>query len=257
MSDPSPQFLLRLQSTFGGGASILILFHHLRRPLTVRQVALYCGVSAHSAGRHLQNLKNLGLVTYLGHKAGYELATVSLADPTFDPEQLLPDSAAVVVNHNLNTLTTTALTADSQSIPPAPANQPPKPAGQPNRRTAASQALKAEGVGEPKRSQLARLPHVTPEYIERWVKYLRQTRTEGYGPGLLIHLLQQGDDPPRLPSEKKKNSHPKSCSCRACVYGSYICPECFSHPCVCEPEETYVDEGIGALERRYLERHGQ
>jgi hypothetical protein len=56
-------------------------------------------------------------------------------------------------------------------------------------------ALRSSGIGEPKRSALARLPWITPAYIAAWKDHLHRRRR--LTPGLLICCLQSGDSPPQ------------------------------------------------------------
>jgi hypothetical protein len=57
--------------------------------------------------------------------------------------------------------------------------------------------LQKAGVGEPKLSSLACMPGLQAADIRAWVAHLRQRRGGEYHPGLLIHVLEMGDPPPR------------------------------------------------------------
>jgi hypothetical protein len=62
-------------------------------------------------------------------------------------------------------------------------------------------ALRSCGIGEPKRSALARLSWVTPDFIDKWKTHLR-----GRGKldtALLIHCLEGRDPPPEPEPEKE------------------------------------------------------
>lgn len=60
-------------------------------------------------------------------------------------------------------------------------------------------ALASAGIGEPKRSELARLEWVTPQAISAWESELRQRKRGRYTPGLLIRILESGEPPPVPP----------------------------------------------------------
>jgi hypothetical protein len=53
--------------------------------------------------------------------------------------------------------------------------------------------LKAHHIGEPVRSKLARLAWISPEWIDDWITILKDEQR--YSPGLLIHILREGDEP--------------------------------------------------------------
>jgi hypothetical protein len=85
------------------------------------------------------------------------------------------------------------------------------------------------GIGEPKRSSIAGLEYVTPQYIHAWHVYLEHLKGDAYRVGLLIHVLESGDPAPDV----RKNGHPLNCTCRECK--PLICPECHVYPCDCSP----------------------
>jgi len=62
--------------------------------------------------------------------------------------------------------------------------------------------LKAHHIGEPVRSKLARLEWISPEWIADWVAILKDEQR--YSPGLLIHILKEGDEPYTQEKPKKR-----------------------------------------------------
>lgn len=82
----------------------------------------------------------------------------------------------------------------------------PQAGSAPSARQALLTILAAAGIGEPTRSRLAALPHVTPAYVTAHAADLRR-RGKGGETGLLIHRLLQADPPP---------PHPTGCGCDAC-----------------------------------------
>jgi len=102
------------------------------------------------------------------------------------------------------------------------------------------QALQKAGIGEPKRSALAGLEHVTPEYVNAWEVNLKQVKGKRYTPGLLIYVLEKGDPAPPV----NANGHHPNCECDDCKYIMYrTCWYCKKYPCVCpsSPEDEEED----------------
>jgi hypothetical protein len=92
-------------------------------------------------------------------------------------------------------------------------------------------ALLAAGVGEPKRSELAALPHVSAEAVKAWELFLRKDKREDYRVGLLVHVLETGDPAPGL----YENGHLVGCKCPDCQrYAFWSCPDCGEYICQCE-----------------------
>jgi DNA-binding PadR family transcriptional regulator len=95
------------------------------------------------------------------------------------------------------------------------------------------QALRESGIGKnPRTEALARLPHITPEYIRAHFRNLSR-RAEGANPGLLISILEAGDPAPAL----KPNGHLADCYCDECLYGDLEADE---------PEPAGAPPAIGA-----------
>lgn len=132
----------------------------------------------------------------------------------------------VVVNTQANQkdrikLTTTKTTTNALVSNKAP---PDDPEWQRNR-----EALRQRGIIEPKRSELAHLPGMTPEFIRAWELHLQAASGREVSPGLLIHVLAQGEPPPEAPDP----DHPPDCACKLCLLGSFLCPDCLELPCIC------------------------
>lgn len=97
----------------------------------------------------------------------------------------------------------------------------PKPTSKPKPVNAeVYQALRKLGVGEPKRSQLARLPEITTQKVEEWEKLLRKRKGANYNPGLLVHVLESGDE--QLPTVRTRRDYARwENPCEKC--GRMIC----------------------------------
>jgi hypothetical protein len=94
-----------------------------------------------------------------------------------------------------------------------------------------NRALLEAGIGEPKRSSLARLTYLTPAYVKAWEMQLKKDKGARYSTGLLVHVLECGDPAPPL----NENGHLVKCHCAKCRQLDYSrCPYCGEDPCECE-----------------------
>jgi hypothetical protein len=204
-------------------AIVLLLLLRLGRPAGARELADILGLDEHTVAKYLRALGKLNLVVRTRHRGGYRLipdrTDLFGGDLTVNKLQLEPVNTA---GHIFNNQTTegilTAVVDQNYPEQPGP--------GQASRESL--EALRSLGIGEPKRSALACLAHVTPEYIRAWHAHLGYVKGEVYRPGLLIHVLETGDSAP----EVSENGHPLDCECSACA--PLICPQCNIRPCDCE-----------------------
>ena len=102
--------------------------------------------------------------------------------------------------------------------------------------------LSAAGIGEPKRTQLALLPHITEAYL---AAHLRKAKAEHTDTALLIHRLQHNDPAPDTSNVVE--------ACRKCwimVPFAAICAVCSrcGNCCECERERD-AHEAMDAAER--------
>lgn len=267
MHELSPNQLMKMQIGFDGKLAILILLARLPYPVSARGVARVFGISEHRAGRHLQQMLDLQWVHQVSARQGYVVnrdvlldilaietaaALLASAEP---PAAELPEGDAL--QHNAEPsrpvdvrivqqdATTTAFKPENQNrkkdsavvaaesvaaLRPAGSTGP--PAGHKSPRAPANHqrllsALADEGIGEPKRSQLAAMHHLDAEQVARWAAFLKAERGDRFTTGLLIHVLASGDPAP-VPR------HPHDCRCVECLLGPYLCQECRCEPCVCD-----------------------
>lgn len=107
-------------------------------------------------------------------------------------------------------------------------------------------ALDAAGIREPKRSQLARLEHVTPELVQAHVLLAKR---DGMPLGTAIHRIEFNWDVDLtiLKRDKNPNGHDRSCICRVCRDGRNSvamgthCPDCWKElnlACRCSESEN-------------------
>jgi hypothetical protein len=177
---------------------VLLLMKRLDRPLGAKQIAEILDLDQHSVASYLRTLARLNLVARSSYHRGYILLggrqRILGADPNVKISRLLP--------------------APLQELTPLAC------------------ALQEAGVGEPKRSALARLPGLTPAYVKTWETYLKVAKGPRYTPGLLIHVLETGEPaPPAQP-----NGHAEICGCDECRRLKYRrCPYCGAYDCDCVP----------------------
>lgn len=207
-------------------AIVFLLLLRLDLPAGAREPADTLGLDEHTVAKYLRMLGKLKLVVRTSYKGGYIL----VGDPqallgtrlTVNKLQFEPASSNdlnLKDQNNKNLLTEEVDQTKHENHPSAQASP------------GAGAALRSAGIGEPKRSALARLDYVTPKYIRTWQAHLKYVKGDAFSPGLLIHVLETGDPAP----EVSENGHPLDCKCRECnPLGSYLCPACFRHPCDCE-----------------------
>jgi hypothetical protein len=106
-------------------------------------------------------------------------------------------------------------------------------------------ALDAANIKEPKRSELARLAHVTPDLI---AAHVEAAKREGFPLGTAIYRIQYdwAVDLTIVKRSKSPNGHDRSCICRECrnsrdnvAMGTH-CPDCWktlNDECRCSESE--------------------
>lgn len=239
-------------------AIVLLLMLRLDRACGARELADILGLDEHTVGKYLRQLSKLNLVArsarfngYLALQSGRQLILGPRDSLSGGPSRL--DALAEATARNLQpaaTSTTTLIVeeeggeeeVDVETHPtvrkfqsgsrknPAAAGGSPEAPGSAEHAGVIAALLEA-GIGEPKRSALAALPHVTPTYVRAWEMQLKRDKGARYSTGLLIHVLESGD--PHRPVNER--GHLVDCGCPACRrLDSLICPDCWRYPCVCE-----------------------
>ena len=207
-------------------AIVLLLMLRLDRPAGARELADILGLDEHTVSKYLRTLGKLNLVVRTRYRGGYRLIPdrqdLFGGGLTVNKLQLEPVNTAGHKYYNQTTEHLLTAVVDQN-----PAEQPDP--GQASRESV--EALRLLGIGEPKRSTLERLAHVTPKYIRAWHAHLGYVKGEAYRPGLLIHVLETGDPPPKV----NELGHPLECKCRECQpVDPIICPQCNIRSCDCE-----------------------
>jgi len=206
-------------------AIVLLLLLRLDRAAGARELADLLGLDEHTVAKYLRTLGKLNLVVRTRHRGGYRLVPECQdlfgSELTVNKLQLEPVNTAGYKLLNQNTedlLSAVDQTSQDQHKPHQPFLD-------------TKESLRALGIGEPKRSMLARLEHVTPAYIQAGHAHLGHVKGDAYRPGLLIHVLETGDPAP----EVSENGHSLDCNCMECSpVDAFICPECHAILCDCE-----------------------
>ena len=239
-------------------AIVLLLMLRLDRACGARELADILGLDEHTVGKYLRQLSKLNLVArsarvngYLALQGGRQLILGRGDFLSGDPCRFDALAGATVKNLQPATAASTTLTVENggdeeeveagtkptaRLLQSGPRKRPAAAGGSPETPDSAERArviaaLLEAGIGEPKRSELAALPHVTPTYVRAWEMQLKRDKGARYSTGLLVHVLASGD--PHRPVNER--GHLVDCECPACRrLDSLICPDCWRHPCVCE-----------------------
>lgn len=205
-------------------AIVLLLLLRLDRPTGARELADMLGLDEHTVAKYLRILARLDLVVRTSYRGGYRLvpdrSSLFGGELTVNKLQLAPAATNGYILDNK--IKEDLLTAAAPGVP--------QRSDRGEYCVQAVETLRSIGIGEPKRSALARLDYITPEYILAWHRYLGYVKGDAYRPGLLIHILETGDPAP----EVNELGHPLECECGSCM--PIICPSCHSRPCFCEEE---------------------
>ena len=222
-------------------AVVLLLMLRLDRPVGAKEIAEILNLDQHTTARYLRSLSRLNLVARAGYHQNYIL---------LGGRQLILGEEPNVKNAHLPaTSTTTLIVRSKRSEGEVVVDRAPnvknahyevaktvRNVKDAHFKSTASepspllQALLEAGIGEPKRSALSALPHLTPAYVKAWESQLKTTKGDRYSPGLLIHVLECGDPAPPT----NAFGHVLRCRCPECERLKYlICPYCHAYPCEC------------------------
>lgn len=236
-------------------AVVLLLMLRLDRPVGAKEIARILNLDQHTAARYLRSLSRLNLVASAGYNQGYILLggrQLILGErPDVKNAHLPPTTTTLNIVRNERSEGEVGLESvrdvkNARHEPPKRAHdvkiarhEPAKPpcnvknahfTSTVSEPTPLLQSLLEAGIGEPKRSALSALPHLTPAYVKAWESQLKLTKGERYSPGLLIHVLECGDPAPPTNSF----GHVLRCRCPDCERLKYlVCPYCHAYPCEC------------------------
>jgi hypothetical protein len=230
----------------------------LDRQCGAREIADILGLDEHTVGKYLRQLSKLNLVArsaryngYLALQGGRQLILGRQEFLSSAPGQFGISAEAIGNNLQSANATSSSLMEEAEGdeeyvvaeVNPTvrkfqrgPGAEPAAAGGSLHAPDSAERArvlaaLREAGIGEPKRSELAALPHVTPTYVRAWEMQLKQDKGARYSTGLLIHVLKSGD--PHRPVNER--GHLVDCKCSTCRrLDSLICPDCWQYPCASE-----------------------
>lgn len=180
----------------------LLVIASIEAPIGETALAAACQVDRRTAHGWLVALADLGYLQRIKPHNGYTLTPHARAcfvenlpkigEILHNFVQFFPISPSVndasLSQSNIESLTESA-PSNGEKIPKLDDPLPISPE--------AFASLRSAGIMEPKRSALARLPWMSPDYIAGWKELL--SRRKRYSTGLLIHCLESGDPPPAAP----------------------------------------------------------
>lgn len=234
-------------------AIVLLILQRCDQPITAAEIATILGKDRHTIARYLRHLVELHLAVRVSYHGGYlfvdderapqaGLAKVKnkpdLSVININPTDLYPESLTTITAPHLDRVQKrtdrSKHTGRRERVGRTISRQP--DVQDTPERAVLRQALREAGILEPKRSTLLELPHLTPQVVKDWEKYLKLVKGDRFSTGLLIHVLETGEPPPAesaLPP-RNPNGHPKSCQCPQCQRLRFlICPYCSRYPCEC------------------------
>jgi len=233
-NDDLPDALFRTYARLCGLAWQDTLHHHTHLPqLSLEDLAILCHRQAHAMSLHLRQLRNLGLITYVGNKNGYlirildpsraEVSPVEAEQSFASTEQrfaLTEQSFASPMMYDavVDDIATGSKTQQQQqhhaeqrfASPEQRFASPEQRFASTEQRFASTEqteariranlaALSAWGVNPataPARA-VAAFPHLTPELIHAWGAELQQRAQVRNLPGLLLYTLRTTTQGPR------------------------------------------------------------
>lgn len=173
-------------------AVILMVIFRLGRPVGPNEISEILEIDRHTASKYMKSALSLGLLTRPNYHEGYTL--------TIDGKQLILGEPLAGISPVLPTTTVNKTLKDSNNLQSI--NQDKVIAEvvdidwRENPHYEANvQALKNAGIGEPSRSKLANLEHVTPEYI---LAHSELVKKENKNTGMLVHRIREGDPAPEI-----------------------------------------------------------
>ncbi len=180
-------------------AIVLLVMFRLDRAVGPVELSEILEMHRHTVSKHLNSALSLGLITRPHFRDGYMLTIegrqllLGVDNSVGNVDKFLPNVEILPPMSKLSTLgpTTTALINDNM-------NKKGEAEADPERRKnrhwdSNVQALKAAGVGEPSRSTLADMDHVTPEYIGALAA---DNKMQGKPIGMLVHRIRSEDPAP-------------------------------------------------------------
>jgi len=207
------------------------------RPVGTMWVGQVTGYREKTVGLALRALQRMGLAEQTARFEGWHLTQAGrLAVPpaSRQNDNSLPTATAIYTdsNNRLEVAVVEAARSSGENGGSSPAPEAPPP-------PEVVAALAQVGIGEPMRSRMAALPHVTPEYVKAHALLARE---QGLSTGLLITRIRCGDPAPEL----NQLGHLRTCKCQECQSLRYrICTYCHSRPCQCEAES---EDGVAESE---------
>ena len=237
---PEAQTLQAIRALKGPPLTIFLTMRVVRKPATQRKLCTLCGHSEKTVGAALEILDALGYVTRDNYRKWQLTPDAHLRLPGIAEVGESPTSAP----------TTTAIPTPSQEIQDSKDNSESVDAAvvaARNRRISESVAiLRNAGIGEPMRSRLAEMRHVTPEFARA---HVRRARGDMASTGLLIRRIANADAKP-----EPWPWYDRCPDCRRDTLFRDSCPVCDRCSDCCECEATEPDAAAEPRDEHTVQR---
>ena len=228
---PQSQALQTIRALKGPPLTVIFTMLVLQEPVSQKRLCALTGHTDKTVENALNLLKELG---YVSREHRYEW-------------RLAPDAQVAFLLPGVGDSPTPApTTTTTPSLPPEREDSLEKSSesvdvvvvARRNRRISDSvQVLRSGGIGDPKRSRLARMDHVTPAYARAHVRKAKRNKTDT---ALLIYRIEQAD-----PAPDTQGWYESCPVCYNTLSYCHFCPVCCrcSECCACEPYPGEAEAG--------------
>ncbi len=189
----------------------LLVMFRLDRPVGPSEISDILEIDRHTAGKYMKSAVDLGFVTRPRYHEGYTLSIsgrqllLGVDNPVDNVGKIGANDQALVRFPPVLPTATTLIDSDTNKLGE---EEVADPEWRENPQFEANiQALKEAGIGEPSRTMLAELGHVTPEYIQAHAAIAKDQKK---GIGMLVHRIRSADPMP------ENGGHQEGCGCETC-----------------------------------------
>ncbi len=177
MSFENPMTFVR--SLKGAPASVMLALLFARHPMTNRELERWTGYADAAVAQAARLLVDLGWISALGPRGPWTLPAGRQLPLMQQPDAELPDSTALlIVQSGMSPGNQEEMRAD---------RRPDYEDAEDENFVRTLHALYDAGIGEPTAGRLARLPHVSAEYVTRHVE---QASAQGFHLGIAIYRIE-------------------------------------------------------------------
>lgn len=177
MSFENPMTFVR--SLKGAPASVMLALLFARHPMANRELQRWTGYSDSAIAQAARLLTDLGWISALGPRGPWALPSGRQLPLMQPPDAPLPDSISLPVMQSR----TPPVNPEGIPVDREPAYED----AEDENFVRTLHALYDAGIGEPTAGRLARLPHVSAEYVARHVE---QANAQGFHLGIAIYRIE-------------------------------------------------------------------